>query len=397
MRKIMVFTGTRAEYGLLYWLLKEIQDSDSLVLQIVATGSHMSPEFGLTYRQIERDGFVIDDKCEMLLSSDTPVGVLKSMGLATISLAESFSRLSPDVLVILGDCCEALAAAQAALILKIPFLHIHGGELTEGAYDDAIRHSITKMSTYHCTTTEEHRRRVIQMGEIPDRVKNVGAPGLDHVSKTALMSLEELSASIEFSLDRPFFLITYHPETMSKRDAVDDFGQLLTALDCFSDHQVVFTYPNADEGGRQIIALIDDYEGRSGGRVIGLPSLGQVRYLSAMKHCQLVIGNSSSGIIEAPSFHVPTINVGNRQKGRASAASVIHSGVGKDAIVGSIRLGLSEAFRDDELVYVNPYGRGDASGQIREVLETMVLDPIKSFFDQPEVRTQQYAAHDCNS
>ncbi|MFT5926920.1 MAG: UDP-hydrolyzing UDP-N-acetyl-D-glucosamine 2-epimerase [Candidatus Azotimanducaceae bacterium] len=388
MRRILIFTGTRAEYGLLFWLLKEIQASDSLALQIVATGSHLSPEFGLTYQQIESDGFAIDEKCEILLSSDTPVGVLKSMGLATISLAESFSRLSPDVLVILGDRFEALAAAQTALILKIPILHIHGGELTEGAYDDAIRHSITKMSTYHCTTTEEHRRRVIQMGEKPDRVKNVGAPGLDHVSKTALMSSEELSASISFRLDRPFFLITYHPETMSKRGAIDDFGHLLTALDCFSDHQIVFTYPNADEGGRQIIALIDDYVATSGGRVVGVPSLGQVRYLSAMKHCRLVIGNSSSGIIEAPSFHVPTINVGNRQKGRAAAASVIHCDVERDAIVRSIRLGLSETFRNDELVYANPYGRGDASGQIRKVLETMVLDPIKSFFDQPEVRTQ---------
>ncbi|WP_420229176.1 UDP-N-acetylglucosamine 2-epimerase [Psychrobacter sp. ER1] len=323
MKKIAVFTGTRAEYGLLYWLLKDIQAHRSLELQLLVSAMHLSPEFGMTYKQIQSDGFKITEKIEMLLSSDSAVGTVKSMGLGVIGFADALNRMKPDLLIILGDRFEALAAAQAAMILRIPIAHIHGGEITEGAYDDAIRHAITKLSLLHFTSTDAHRNRVIQLGEHPNRVFNVGAVGLDHLQRTELMSINNLSTSLNFNLDKPYFLVTYHPVTAAFEPAKESFLNLLQALEQFPRHQIILTYPNADDGGREIIPLLEEYAAKSPERVLAIPSLGQKRYLSAVKHAQAVVGNSSSGIIEVPSFKVPTINIGERQRGRMAAKSVI--------------------------------------------------------------------------
>ncbi len=379
MLKLAVFTGTRAEYGLLFWLLKDIAADPELQLHLVVSGMHLSPEFGLTARQIEADGFEIDAKVEMLLSSDSPVGVAKSMGLGVLGLADAFARLKPDVLVLLGDRFEALAAAQTALVLRIPILHIHGGEVTQGAYDDAIRHAISKMSLLHCTSTEVHRQRVIQLGEAPERVKNVGALGLEHIRRTALLTRSELAGAIAFELTRPYFLVTFHPETLATQTAEAAFGALLAALDAFPDHQVILTHPNADDGGRALMAMLEAYVARQPERCVGIPSLGQRRYLSAVKHAAAVIGNSSSGIIEVPSFGVPTVNVGNRQKGREAAPSVLHCGTAQADIVAGIHAALQAQWTADTVL--NPYGRGDTSAQILAFLKAAPLAIQKPFYD----------------
>lgn len=381
MRKIAVFTGTRAEYGLLYWLLKDIQSDPELELQLLVAGMHLSPEFGMTYQSIETDGFRIDEKVEMLLSSDSAVGTAKSIGLGVIGFADALSRMNPDVLVILGDRFEALAAAQAAMILRIPIAHIHGGEITEGAYDDAIRHAITKLSLLHFTSTAEHRQRVIQLGEAPNRVSNVGAVGLDHLHRSNLMSVDELSASLEFIIDRPYFLVTYHPVTLATEPAKASFEQLLSALDKFPLHQVILTYPNADDGGREIIPLLDAYAKGRPDRVLAIPSLGQLRYLSAVKHAAAVVGNSSSGIIEVPSFGVPTVNVGARQRGRRAATSVLNCDPDANAITEALETGLETDFSQ----VINPYGQGNASEAILKIIKTADLSEIKTFYDIEEV------------
>ena len=379
MRRIAVFTGTRAEYGLLYWVLKDIEMDDSLNLKLIVSGSHLSPEFGLTVKQIEEDGFIIDEKVEMLLSSDSAIGTAKSMGLGVIGYADSLSRIEPDALVVLGDRFEALAIVQTALILRIPVVHLHGGEITEGAYDDAIRHAITKLSMYHCVSTEEHRRRVIQLGEEPGRVVNVGAVGLDHVQRSSLMSLSELSNSLGFDLtETPYIVVTYHPVTLANEPAVDSFKHLLAALDQFPDHRIIITFPNADDGGRAIIPLIEKYAAENPGRVHAVPSLGFIRYLSAVKSASVVVGNSSSGIIEVPSFHKPTVNIGSRQKGRRAASSVFHCG----AVEGEIAEAIRSALMVENLDLIdNPYGQGDAASLIIELLKTMELKTEKAFYD----------------
>lgn len=377
MRKIAVFTGTRAEYGLLYWLLKDIQQEPELTLQLLVAGMHFSPEFGMTYQQIEADGFRIDEKVEMLLSSDSAVGTAKSIGLGVIGFADALSRMAPDTLVILGDRFEALAAAQAAMILRIPVVHIHGGEITEGAYDDAIRHAITKLSLLHFTSTDEHRQRVIQLGEHPDRVYNVGAIGLDHLQRSNMMTVAELSTSLGFPLDRPYFLVTYHPVTLASEPARASFEQLLQALDYFPEHQVILTYPNADDGGRDIIPLLEAYASKQAGRGLAIPSLGQQRYLSAVKHAAAVVGNSSSGLIEVPSFGVPTVNIGARQRGRLAANSVLHC----DAITSAIVDALQVALAADVSQVRNPYGQGNTSQSIVNTLKTAELSVIKTFYD----------------
>lgn len=377
MKKIAVFTGTRAEYGLLYWLLKDIQAHPSLELQLLVSAMHLSPEFGMTYNQIESDGFNITEKVEMLLSSDTAVGTVKSMGLGTIGFADALARMQPDLLVILGDRFEALAVAQAAMILRIPIAHIHGGEVTEGAYDDAIRHAITKLSLLHFTSTETHRNRVIQMGEHPTRVFNVGAIGLDHLQRTKLMSIEELSNSLKFQLNKPYFLVTYHPVTAASEPAKESFSNLLNALDQFPDFQVILTYPNADDGGRDIIPLLEQYASKHPQRVLAIPSLGQQRYLSAVKYSKAVVGNSSSGIIEVPSFKVPTINIGDRQRGRTAADSVISCSPHTTDIIESLNI----ALRSDCSSVVNPYGKGQTSATILEEIVQANLDTIKTFYD----------------
>ncbi|NDO83375.1 UDP-N-acetylglucosamine 2-epimerase (hydrolyzing) [Citrobacter sp. NCU1] len=378
MRRIAVFTGTRAEYGLLYWLMKEISAAPDLELKTVVSGSHLSPEFGLTYRQIEQDGFLIDERIEMLLSSDTAVGVIKSMGLALIGMADALARLTPDVLVILGDRYEALAMAQAAMIMRIPVAHLHGGEITEGAYDDAIRHAITKLSYLHFTANETYRQRVIQLGEAPGNVFNLGAIGLDSIDRTPLMSREALSASLGFALDNPYFVVTYHPVTLFSEPAVESFQALLNALDDYPDYQVIVTYPNADDGGRQLIPLLKHYAASQPGRVLAIPSLGHARYLSAVKHCAAVIGNSSSGIIEVPSLRVPTVNIGQRQKGRMAAASVAHCQPDYVSISSAIKDALCPL---PDSAFANPYGMGDVSTRIVAVLRRYPLTTAKVFHD----------------
>lgn len=377
MRKIAVFTGTRAEYGLLYWLLKDIQADPTLELQLLVSAMHLSPEFGMTYQQIEADGFIITEKVEMLLSTDSAVGTAKSIGLGVIGFADALARMNPDVLVVLGDRFEALAVAQAAMILRIPIAHIHGGEITEGAYDDAIRHAITKLSLLHFTSAEMHRNRVIQLGESPERVFNVGAVGLDHLKRSKLMSVDELSDSLNFKLKQPYVLVTYHPVTLASEPAKQSFLNLLAALDQFPELQIVLTYPNADDGGREIVAILEDYAKKQPQRVLAIPSLGQLRYLSTVSNATAVVGNSSSGIIEVPSFKVPTVNIGERQRGRLAAESVISCAPKTESIVDAINVALENDFSK----VVNPYGKGQASKAILEVLILADLSTIKRFHD----------------
>ncbi|MCU8006134.1 UDP-N-acetylglucosamine 2-epimerase [Shewanella sp. SM87] len=380
-RKIAVFTGTRADYGLLYWLLKDIQENATLTLQLIVSGSHLSPEFGNTFEQIERDGFSIDEKVEILLSSNSAVGTAKSVGLGIIGYAEALDRLKPDVLVILGDRSEALAIAQTAAILKIPLLHIHGGEITEGAYDDAFRHAITKLSHIHCTATETYKQRVIQMGEMPNRVYNVGAIGLDHMYRSTLMTTEQLSSDLNFDLNHPYFLATYHPVTLANEPAIETFNALRTSLEQFPQHNVIVTYPNADNGSREIISLIQDYAQQSKGKVLAMASLGQVRYLSCVKYATAVIGNSSSGIIEVPSFNVPTVNIGARQQGRLAAQSVIHCQPDSLSITTAINKAILLLPQLQLTPVTNPYGQGKASQFIVKLLTTTRLKPTKFFYD----------------
>ncbi|WP_126428729.1 UDP-N-acetylglucosamine 2-epimerase [Brevibacillus marinus] len=389
-RKICVVTGTRAEYGLLYWLMKEIQDDPDLELQLVVTGMHLSPEFGLTYRTIEEDGFTIHEKVEMLLSSDTPVAVATSIGLGTIGFAGAFDRLQPDIIVLLGDRYEILAAAQAALVARIPIAHLHGGETTEGAIDEAIRHAVTKMSHFHFVSTEAYRRRVIQLGEAPERVYNVGAIGLDNIRKITLLNREELEQSIGFTLGEVNFLITYHPVTLSERSPAESMNELLAALDQFPQAHLIFTKPNSDPGGRVIAKMIDEYVSRHPGRSVAYTSLGQLRYLSAVKHVDVVIGNSSSGIIEVPAFRKPTVNLGDRQRGRVRTSSIIDCREDKSDIVAAINQALSPSFQRQLSELQSPYGEEYVSGKIKDHLKKVALDGVlmKSFFDLPvkEVR-----------
>lgn len=383
MRRIAVFTGTRAEYGLLYWLMKDIQAHPELELQVIAGAMHLSPEFGNTWQRITEDGFAIDAKVEMLLSSDSRVGIAKSMGLGTIGLADALDRLSPDALVILGDRFEALAAAQVALVMNIPIVHLHGGEVTEGAYDDAIRHAITKMASLHGVAAEPYRQRVIQLGEDPDRVLNVGALGLDHLTRSPRMSRQALAENLGFSLDAPFLLVTYHPVTLADEPPVESFQALLEALDRWPDHQVILTYPNADNGGRAIIPLLEAYAARQPERVLAIPSLGFQRYLSAVAEAAAVVGNSSSGLIEVPSFGIPTINIGQRQGGRLAAESVLQCEAEADAIHASLCKALEPSFQQACRHVRNPYGQGNAAQQIVSALATQPLETLKSFHDLP--------------
>ena len=383
-RRIAVMTGTRAEYGLLYWLIKGIEDDPDLELKLIVTGMHLSPEFGSTWRNVQEDGFEIAAKVEMLLSSDTPVGVAKSAGLGVIGFAEALERIDPHILVILGDRFEALAAATAAHIMRIPVAHIHGGECTYGAMDDAFRHSITKLSQLHFVAAEPYGRRVIQMGEHPSRVFCTGAPGLDHLEHVDYLSVEDLERDLGISLCPPIFLITYHPVTL-QGSPEGALRALLGALDAFPGASMVFTYPNADTHGRVIIKMLEDYTSRHPERARAVASLGQRRYLSLLKHCDVVIGNSSSGLTEAPSFGVPTVNIGDRQRGRLRADSVIECEEDEEAIRRGIQRALSPEFRSLALKARNPYGEGGASKKIIKVLKEFPLEGIleKGFFDVP--------------
>ncbi len=382
-RTIGVVTGTRADYGLLYWLMKELQSDQDLNLQVIATGMHLSPEFGLTYRVIEEDGFTIAASVEMLLSSDTAVGIAKSIGLGVIGFADALDRLRPDILVLLGDRYEILAAAQAALTARIPIAHLHGGEVTEGAIDDGMRHAITKMAHLHFVAAEPYRRRVIQLGEQPDTVFTVGAPGLDAVTRLKLLERKELENEAGFALGPINFLVTYHPATLGAATPGQAMQALLDALDYFPEAHIIFTRPNADTAGRVISSMIDDYVECHKDRTAVFTSLGQLRYLSAVKLVDVVIGNSSSGIIEAPAFKTPTVNIGERQTGRLKAASVLNCNEETVAIVAAIRTALSREFRETLPGVVPPYGMGEASVKIKENLKAVNLDGItrKRFYD----------------
>lgn len=380
-RKIAVFTGTRAEYGLLYWLMREIKASEDMCLQVIVSGTHLSHEFGETWKQIEQDGFSIDAKVEMLLSSDTPVGVVKSIGLGTLGFADALDRLRPDMLIVLGDRFEALAIAQTALIMRIPIAHLHGGEITEGAYDDAIRHAISKMANLHFVAAEPYLRRVIQMGESPDRVHNVGAIGLDHLSRTPMMGLEELRENLAFDLRLPYLVVTYHPVTLLEEDPEQSFMALLDALEHFPEHQIIITYPNADNGGRAIIPLLESYAHKQPQRVLAIHSLGFRRYLSAIFKAAAVVGNSSSGIIEVPAFGIPTVDIGLRQKGRLAAASVLHCEANSEAIIKALIKALSQTFSDACRSVENPYGKGNASAEIIKIIRAYPYGSHKQFFD----------------
>ncbi|PKH98637.1 UDP-N-acetylglucosamine 2-epimerase (hydrolyzing) [Shewanella sp. 11B5] len=379
--KIAVFTGTRAEYGLLFWLLKDIKNDPELDLQLLVSGTHLSPEFGNTFQQIEADGFQIDEKVEMLLSSDSAVGTVKSMGLGIIGFSDALSRLNPDLLIVLGDRFEALAIAQTALIMQIPILHIHGGEITEGAFDDSIRHAITKLSYLHATSTDESRQRVIQLGESPDRVKNVGAIGLEYLNRLTLLTLEELSLTLDFKIKKPFFVVTYHAATNGEKNAIESFSALLGAINQFPSYQVILTYPNADEGGREIIKKIEQYVQMNPLRVIAIPSLGQLRYLSLISQSSAVIGNSSSGIIEVPAYDVPTVNIGSRQKGRLAAKSVINVAPITAEIIEGITVAIARGYKEEGEVVYHPYGDGDVSKKIIKMIKSLKYNPSKVFYN----------------
>lgn len=386
MRKICVVTGTRAEYGLLFWLMKEIQSDANLELQLIVTGMHLSPEFGLTYKEIEKE-FSINKKIEMLLSSDTSIGLSKSMGLAQISFAEAYAELAPDIVIVLGDRFEIFSAASTAMIARIPIAHLHGGETTEGAFDEAIRHSITKMSHLHFVATEEYRRRVIQLGENPQRVFNFGAPGIDSISNLKLLSKAELEINLDFKLAKKNLLITFHPVTLEQQTAPEQFRQLLDALDELSETRIIFTKANADTDGRSINSMIDTYVSENPGKAIAFTSLGQLRYLSALQYVDAVIGNSSSGLIEAPSFKIGTINIGDRQKGRIKAGSVIDCEPDKHEIASAIQHLYTPEFKNLLGGVTNPYGHGGASKKIVDVLRTHPLTQLlKKTFNDFRVR-----------
>lgn len=379
-RKICVVTGSRAEYGLLYWLMKEILDDPELQLQVIATGMHLSPEFGLTYKAIEMDGFPIDGKVEMLLSSDTSVGVAKSIGLGTIGFADALDRLKPDILVLLGDRFEILAAAQAAMITKIPIAHIAGGDVTEGVFDEAIRHSITKMAHLHFVTNTVSAQRVLQLGENPAHIFNVGSPGIDFIKRMKMISRDELEKVLDFHFKEKNLLVTFHPVTLEEQSTRIQFQELLTALDGLGPNTgIIFTKPNADTDGRTISELIDKFV-VSHFNANAFTSLGQVCYLSTMAQVDVVVGNSSSGLYEAPSFRKPAVNIGDRQKGRLLAKSVISCTSGSEAIAAAIAV----ATAMDCSEVVNPYGDGESSIRIKTHLK-QIDNPVsllkKHFFD----------------
>lgn len=381
--KICIATGTRAEYGLLKPLIEKINADKEFTLQLLVTGAHLSPEFGLTYRQIEADGYMIDAKVEMLLSSDTAEGITKSMGLGMIGYAGALKRLAPDLLVILGDRYEMLSVASTALIFRIPIAHIHGGELTEGAYDDAIRHAITKMSALHFTSTEAYRQRVIQLGEQPERVFNVGAIGLDNFQSLLLLSKQELEEDLHITFHKYNYLIGFHPETLSDQSVEEQFEALLQAIDEQTNSFFIFTKANADTNGRIINQMMEAYVAENPEKSVLFASLGSLRYLSVMKQVTAVVGNSSSGILEAPSAGTATINIGDRQKGRIQAESIENCSSQKEDITRAFQKVQSEEFRNKLNGITNPYGNGNASGQIIDVFKTVSPDKLsqKIFYD----------------
>ncbi|MER2173183.1 MAG: UDP-N-acetylglucosamine 2-epimerase [Carnobacterium sp.] len=384
MKKICIVTGTRAEYGLLMPLLEQIKQAGDLELQLLVTGMHLSPEFGLTYKVIEADGYTINEKVDILLSSDTPVGISKSMGLGMIGFSECFDRLQPDMVILLGDRYETFVAATAASVARIPIAHLHGGETTEGAFDEAFRHAITKMSWLHFTSAEEYCKRVIQLGESPERVFNVGAIGIENIRKMPLMNKDELEKSLGIVFQKELLLVTFHPVTLEDATSEVQFKNLLNALETIENATIIFTKANSDTDGRIINEMIDEYANEHLENTLAFTSMGQLRYLSAMKLASAVVGNSSSGIIEAPSFKVPTVNIGDRQKGRIQAESLINCEPEKEAISKAIQLALSDSFYTQLNKTKNPYGDGKVSDKIVGIIREALSKEIslkKTFYN----------------
>ena len=381
-RRVCVVTGSRAEYGLLKWLLRDLEATESVELQLIVTGAHLAPEFGLTYQEIEVDGFRIDRKIESLLSSDTAVGAAKSIGLGMIGFADAFAQMSPDILVVLGDRYELLAPVSAALVARIPVAHIHGGEVTAGAIDDAVRHAVTKLSHLHFVATEDYRRRVNQLGEHPDRVRVVGGLGVDAISRIKLLDRQALSKAIGFEFGNRNLLVTFHPETLSDKSPEVQVNAMLKALDGFPDVNLIITYPNADVGGQAIAELLEAYAmQRRGAKVFR--SLGQLNYLSCLQFVDGVVGNSSSGLLEVPTFRKGTVNIGLRQSGRPRAASVIDCEAEEAKISAALTRLFSDQFQSTLTHVESPYGNGGASRQIAAILESVDLGLLshKSFYD----------------
>ena len=383
MRKICVVTGTRAEWGLLYWLVKGIAEDPDLQLQLVVTGMHLVPEYGLTYQQIEAAGFNIDKKVDLQLNSDTSTGICRSVGVGVIGFAEAFNELQPDFLLLLGDRFEILAAATSAYLSGIPIAHLHGGETTEGAFDEGIRHAVTKMSHLHFVANEVYRRRVIQLGEHPDRVFTVGAVGIENINRLQLLDRQAFEDSIGFKLGERNLLITFHPVTLEKGSAATQFRALLEALAELENTRFIFTMPNADTENRQLIRMIEEWVGAHPQTACAFASLGQLRYLSALQFMDGVVGNSSSGLLEAPSFKIGTINIGDRQKGRLKAESVIDCAPTKESILQAIDRLYSPEFRRTLSVADNPYGTSNPSSAIISILKQVAPDTLlkKSFLD----------------
>ena len=379
-RKICIVTGSRAEYGLLYWLIKEVKTDPDLELQLIATGMHLSSKFGLTYKVIEKD-FNIDKKIDMHLSSDTSIGISKSMSVAQRSFSKAYNKLKPDIVVVLGDRFEIFSAVSSAMISRIPIAHIHGGEATEGLIDEAIRHCITKMSHLHFTATEEYSKRVMQLGEDSKRVFNVGGAGIENIKRLKLLTKEEFEKSINFKLNIKNILVTFHPVTLERKTSKKHFQEILNSLDELKDTNIIFTKANSDADGKIINQMIDNYTNKNSHKSVGVTSLGQLNYLSALKHTDVIVGNSSSGISEAPSFKIATINIGDRQNGRIKAESVVDSLSNKKDIKRAIKKVYSDEFKNLLKNVKNPYGDGCSSKKIIKVLKTIKLkDILKKFF-----------------
>lgn len=390
MRKICLVTGTRADYGIMRRLVLALNEREDIQLQIIATNMHLSADYGYTYREIEADDLHINKKVEMLTGGDTPVDTVAAMGRGLSAFGSALQELDPDLMLILGDRYEMLVAASAATIMGIPVAHFHGGEITEGAYDDALRHAITKLSYLHFTATEEYRQRVIQMGESPERVFCVGALGVENIRNADVMPLDELEKDLNFKLGSEFLLVTFHPVTKEPGEITTQIESLLAALGQVTDvYNILFTLPNSDAGGGLIASMITDWVANHADKALAVKSLGQRRYFSALKHCAAVIGNSSSGLIEAPSFGVPTLNIGNRQKGRARGNTVIDCNTDTDSIASALHTVLSPEFRQ----YVrqkglNPYYMPDTLKNIADILTQIPLSkhPVKSFYDIPNLQ-----------
>ena len=383
MKRICVITGSRAEYGLLFWTMKKLLKEESFKLSICVTGMHLSPEFNLTFKNIIDDGFHIDEKVEMLLSSDSSIGISKSIGLGVISFSEVFDRIKPDLILVLGDRFEIFSACTAAMISNIPIAHCHGGETTEGLIDEAIRHSITKMSHIHFTSTNVYKKRVEQMGEDPSKVFNVGALGIENINKLKLFSYDEFEKKINLKLRKIVILITFHPVTLENSSSKKQFSQLIKSIDKLDNSTIIFTKPNADMDGRVISELIDSYVIENSKKSISYVSMGQKLYLSAIKYSNIVIGNSSSGLIEVPSFKKATINIGDRQKGRIKGYSVIDCDPIESSITKSINIALSEKFGNKLKSASNPYGFENSSSKILKTLKEINFENLlkKQFYD----------------